>query len=517
MTPFDYQRVDLDRLRSGGYRALLNMSTGSGKTAETLFAFKESSADTALVIAPEQTHESAWIPTAHKLDLDIRVIGNSNKQKKSTLFDFEMGARGLYLVTPELFTRADISAWHGDFLAVDEAHKLATPGSKGQKKLSGFPSYTEEPMARRFDAALVLSGTLLRNRFELAWSHARTLWPHLDSRDEVAYSNYWLWMAARMDYTTIVTGFTWENTGIPLSVPYYQVKAQFPEDTRLKKGDGYWLVGKAKTAKKYYGESDPGRWLSEIPLHITHKKREFCCEFHPNGYLTIDEPTVIHKTISLAPAQKRAIRDMESIMMTYLDDNPLVAEIPLTQKQRIRQMTLAVPSVNYVENDEGEEKAEVSFEMDAASPYLEELIDFLTNEVPDENVVVFTDSQKFASVVTHRLNAAGVSAFEFSGKTRKDRMEKASQFGNTYRVVVGVLSAIAEGLDGLQRVSSTEVWLNSGVDNTVNEQAEGRLFRTGQTRQVLRVYYHDDLGISEDKFAEGIERRLKLAQSLRTV
>lgn len=514
MKPYPYQAADVEKMKAMDYRALLSMSTGSGKTAISLFGIKESGARNTLVIAPDQTHVNTWIPTSEKiLGVTPRIIGNSNKAKRQALFDFETGAEGVFLVTPELFTRADISAWTGDFLVVDEAHRLATPKSSGQRRLSGYHVSDGTPASQRFAGLLLLSGTPLRNKFELAWSHARALKPSWNLRGQPAYDNFFGWQADRMDYTEIATGYEWIRIPKSASQSYAEMKQEFPEGTYLKRIDGDWHYGKAKTAKKYFGESEPGRWVKEMGCVLIHFKREDCgCGFHPNGYLTIDEPTVVHETITLAPKQKKAIKDLETQMIAWLDDNPLVAEIPLTKATRVRQMTLGVPTVTYDEDD----KMDVSFAVDCESPYLDKLVDFLTGEAADENVTVFTDSQRFAAVVTARLNEAGIPSFEFSGATRKTRDESLAEFGSKYRVVVGVLSAISEGVDSLQNVCKTEVWLNTSLDNTINEQGEGRLFRTGQTEQILRIYYHDDLGLSEGRFSEAVTSRLRLAQSLKT-
>lgn len=504
-TPFAYQSADLVTLEKAGYRALLNMGTGSGKTALSLFAARDAGATTTLIIAPEQTHESAWkATTPHILGHEARVIGNGKKATKEAMFDFRMGYPGTYLVTPELFTRADVEEWNGDLLIVDEAHKLGAPGKKGQIKLGGRGRNDEDPLAHRFEGALMLSGTPLRNRFEFAWSHSMALWPELGGKWGISHANFRQWQADRMDYTDVVTGVHWWE------VDWDRYKRP-PEGIWKKVIDGVPHFGQPKMAKSYYGEKNPGRWINEAPCVITHLKREACCEFHPNGYMDLDEPMVRRETIALAPAQKRAIKELEDHMMTWLDDNPLTVDIPLTKATRIRQFTLGVPTATY--DDEG--TADVFFAEDCVSPFYNRLEEFLLEEVPDENVVVFVDSQRFAEIVTKRLNRRGIPSFEFSGDTRSKRADMAAEFGSKYRVVVGVLAAIAEGFDGLQKVSQTEVWLSRSTDETINEQAAGRLDRIGQKTQVYRLILQDDLGLAEGKYTEAIEKRLQLNRSLR--
>ena len=94
-------------------------------------------------------------------------------------------------------------------------------------------------------------------------------------------------------------------------------------------------------------------------------------------------------------------------------------------------------------------------------------------------------------------------------------MSNAEQFGTKYRVVVGVIAAIAEGFDGLQKVSNNEVWLSSSTDETLNEQGRGRNDRIGQRKQVFRLELVDDLGLADARYSTALEKRLVLNRSLR--
>lgn len=493
-TPYPDQVADLETMRKHNYTGLFNIQTGGAKTLRTCMSIKDSGASTSLIVAPAQTMATAWAPTIGEfVGVEAREIGNSSKAKRSALIDFELGIPGVYMVTPQLLARTDTSLWRGEFLALDESHTVMTPGSKSQRVLSGMtPTEHENSVSRRFEAIVAASGTLLRNRFTMAWSYGRTLWPELDARDLPSYSNYYVWAKDRMTTRTVYTA----------------------------QKDRY---GNTKTATEYLAEAEPGRWINEVPNVITHLKREQCCSFHPpvqrkdgswtnGGFLSADEPTVIHETVPLVPEQKKAIREMETHLMTYLNDNPLIAELPMTKAQRIRQMVLGVPTVTYRGED-----MEVGFDTDCKSPFFDRVVDLLNNEIEEETCLIFVESQKFAEVVTTRLNAMGVKAFEYSGKTKNVRDANVEQFGSKYRVMVAVLAAANSGIDSLQKVCANEIWLESSLDETVNEQARGRLDRIGQTRQVMRWMLHDDLGLSEGRYGDAIEKRLQLAKSLRKV
>jgi hypothetical protein len=45
---------------------------------------------------------------------------------------------------------------------------------------------------------------------------------------------------------------------------------------------------------------------------------------------------------------------------------------------------------------------------------------------------------------------------------------------------------VAEGVDGLQLQSNTEIWLSVSDNRLLNSQAKGRLSRQGQTKTVQR-------------------------------
>src|SRR5690625_2938681 len=130
ITPYEWQLEDQRVLADNNYNALLNIEPGGGKTVSGSLAIANSSPEVTLIIAPQSTHTSAWAPTVEEISgQKPRVIGNSNKTQREAMTEFELGFPGVYLITPQLFTRSDVSLWAGDVLIVDEVHLLANPGS----------------------------------------------------------------------------------------------------------------------------------------------------------------------------------------------------------------------------------------------------------------------------------------------------------------------------------------------------------------------------------------------------
>lgn len=487
-TPWDWQEADQEYLAASNYVTLAAIETGGGKSALGAFAIKNSGAETTLIIAPESTHESAWIPTVEAVTgITPRVLHNRNKAGKAAFADFEWQQPGVYLITPQLFTRSDVSQWAGDLVLVDEIHLLGNPGKQGQRKLSGYDR-RDDPINQRFPMRIALSGTPFRNKFENSWSVMRFLWPELNKSGEIAYENHYMWKYQRMTNKEIVTGRDAE--------------------------------GNLTRAKEWLTEREPGLLISQAPSVIQHFRRRKCCEYHPQGFLPVAEPTVTYKSYDLTAKQKTAMKQLEEMNLAWLDEHPLVTEFPFTKLLRMRQLVLGEPTVTWTEevNDEGElEKVmHLDFDLDCKSPALDKLFEILEMLDEGEPVVVYMESQKFARVVTHRLNAAGYSAFEFSGRVpKKERAENFKNFGKPggHQVLVGVLSSFATGTDGAQRVSSTEIWLERSLDVTTNTQAEARLDRMGGAKQVQRFLVQDSEGFSAGRLGKEIERRLEIRRT----
>lgn len=479
MILYPYQREDVDGLAENGYVGLLALEPGGGKTFEAATAIKESGAKVTLVIAPKSTHESAWIKDLAKLGLTGRIIGNGNKSQKAAMNDFFWGVSGVYLVTPQLVTRSDVSMWSGDMLVVDEAHQTVTKDSKIQKTLSG-----RNGLNTRFPMRVALSGTPIRQDVANGWGLARLLWPELDQPGQVADAKFWRWAALRLEEKTVYTNQR-----------------------------DQW--GNPKTVKQFTGEKTPGALFAEMPYVRIHKRREKCCEHHPNGFLSVEAPQEIYRTVELTAAQKRNISDMESFMMTYLEENLMAVDIPLTQKQRIRQMTLgeATSRAYMGTNSKGEEveKYTLEFSDDCKSPFLDEVLHILGNLPEGEPVVVYLESQRFAEVAVKRLNEAGYAAQEYSGKRKAD----LKKFGEDYQVLVGVISAVGVGTDGIQKVCSTEIWIEQPVSLTALKQAQARADRLGAKAQVQRYILLDSEGVQEGRVEDLILKKRQVDETVR--
>lgn len=219
--------------------------------------------------------------------------------------------------------------------------------------------------------------------------------------------------------------------------------------------------------KDFSGERSPGMVRRGAPSYWEVSQAEANPEL---------PGVIIHRVeVELSRAQRKAYDDLEQKALTFLGDYPLALSIPMELDMRLRQMTLGVPSFN--------EDGAVDYREDCKSSKLDAMMDIIADLPEDEPVVVWVHSQKFIKAALYRLKKSGIEAIEVSGKSRGDF--QAMIDGNV-RVIVAQHEAMSEGVDGLQRVCHTEIWLSQSNSLVINEQATGRLNRQGQTTAVNR-------------------------------
>ena len=133
----------------------------------------------------------------------------------------------------------------------------------------------------------------------------------------------------------------------------------------------------------------------------------------------------------------------------------------------------------------------VDFDVNCKSSKLDAVVGLL-DDLVGEQVVIATDSAKFAKVV-----AARVGGFAWTGDTSQAEREEAKHkfMERDLRIIVATQAAISEGTDGLQRVCRVLIELSQSDSPILNQQMVGRLNRTGQDRRVVvyRVMARDTL------------------------
>lgn len=455
LIPYPYQERDIEFLVSKDGTGIVATQVGGGKTLIAIEVAKRLNTKTNLVIAPKGTHKRAWHRTIIRQipNADVRYI-NSTPIGVQAFDDLNAGVAGWYLITPEFFRRFH---WHGvkPALAVfDEIHRASNRQSKTAKML-----HTLKAQRR-----LGLSGTIAGNKIEGFWSVLKWIYP------EIAGRSFWAWV----------------NQYCKTQTDYFA---------------GVVVVGEKK----------PGIIVSQIPAYIRHLKRERCCDFHQEG-MDADLPNVVsmERVVQLSAEQKKIYKKMEQDLFVWLGENPLVTEVPVATRIRLRQITLGVPSID--------ENGQVVFAEDCKSSKIDELYSIIGDHPEGEPMLILTHSQKFASVVTKRLSKDGYSAFEWSGVASQKERDKALEefIAGEIQFIVAVIAAIGEGTDGLQERCSTVVWLSKDDNRLLNEQAAGRLDRQGQKKAVVSYDIIAENTYDEGQLSKLVKDQLAMNASLRS-
>lgn len=461
--------------------ALLASDMGLGKTRTALMFVRAFQARCVLIVVPLQTMED-WEKTAgvEYPNLPVHTI-NSSEPGKKAMTNFQWRVDGIYLIThqyweskawvktlkkkrrkddPDEYYKVDSGIWGGDgyTLIFDESHRTANWESETFKALMNLSPNVFK---------LAMSGTFMGDRFDGAYGATRWLWPH---RIDILPANVYAWRKI------------WALT----------------EYDRFKPRN-----------EKVVGEKEEGAFVSALPCYIRMES---------------DQPPAIEHTIEveLYPEQRRVYDELDDAMVAWILNEPLTAEYSITKLARQRQTALAMPSLTF--DEETGELLDVSFEDDAESAKIDALFREIDGkgELGDlmvgQTALILTDSQKFARVLTQRLNDRyGYVAREWSGKvTRKARKEVKQKFlDGEIQYIVGVQSAMGTGTDGLQKATHLVAFMSRAHRRIDNEQGIARVNRKGQTEQVHVISFIATDTVDTGQLSKQLEAAIKTAKSMR--
>jgi superfamily II DNA or RNA helicase len=454
--------------------ALVTSAPGAGKTLVGVEVAKRLKAKVILIIAPQSTLFGSWGRTVARQGLATEVkllVGTAAGKKNFEALRWR--TPGVYVTTWQWFARQKWGSIEPDMVIADEIHMAASFGNVTQQRLTGHGNSKGLHAKYR----LGLSGTPIRNKFENAWTIARWIEPAKMPLP------FWTWRLRSCE--TVYDRF-------------------------------------APQQRKVVGELHPGELFNSLTCYIQHLQREKCCKFHPKGFLAhLPAPLHIERTIQMTPAQAKFYKEMERALASSLESPdetgkvPVVVELPIEARSMLRMCSLALPVV-WFEDVDGAPKARLKFEDDAPSPKLDALIEDLPG-YEGKHTLVLTHSKRFAKVAVDRLAKEGYTVEGWHGDITKVKRDKILINFTTGKVdiIVGVISAMGTGTDGLQEVCYNVSWLSRDDDTSNNIQGIGRLDRLGQSKQVVTRDYNSAETIDVGLFSKDLERILSLNRSLR--
>lgn len=254
---------------------------------------------------------------------------------------------------------------------------------------------------------------------------------------------------------------------------------------------------------KLYGEEKwPGRVRATTPCWVSVTRQEALPE--------LADVDIRRVSATMTRDQTRIYRAWRDKAIAWLDDHPVAVNLPVVLDTRLQQATLAQPTVMNLETRTGGEREVVTFDREARSGKIDALLDIL-QDLGDERVIVFTHSRKFLVPLRWRLEKAGYRVEQVSGDDHEGWRTFRDDHG--VQILLAVVSAIAEGVDGLQTDCNTEIWLSRDSSLVINEQAQGRLHRSGQKRGVVRYLVQCPGTIDDTVVGRLAERHRALTES----
>ncbi len=433
-----------------------------------------------LVICPVSTFDS-WRDTLEDHAPHLPVFDVNTKTYASALKQWQdPEATGVWLIGREWFSTATTDLWHKkevfqqgklrkvddkdkppkraakwswrkygklfDVIVYDEAHAASNRNSQNSASLRQI-----EP--KRLKVAM--SATYQGDKFQGAWAVCRWLWK--DQTHE--------------DGTPIVDGSFWRWANQWAIVEFSAF---------------------AEGGKQVGAERNPGAFVKSLPCYTRT--------------VTAKKPYQIYRCpLQLGPVQAQQYNSMRDTSIAWLNDHPLVADLPIVQKTRLRQMLLGTIDLS--------DEDEVVFPEDTESVKFEALLKIIERE-PGEKILVFVDSKKIPPIFADRLNQQGLKAAHWTGGVSKVRRAKIKErFMLPYddpdavNFLVASTTSISDGTNGLQWVCHTEVWLSKAMSGIKNEQAEGRLNRRGQEAERITRYELFVPGTADDEDYERNARK----------
>lgn len=444
LTPTPEQEAAIQRMVSEPTRAVLQGSElGTGKSLMTAEVVKRLDLPVNLITAPLHTRDGWERAFNTQLDAEIRFVNRNTKAGKQAFADLEWGIPGNYFMGRELARLVDWSEIPLGFWAADESHSFSNNRSKGFK--------AHQKM--RTDFKVLQSATFFGSSFEGAWAPARILWPELDGRGQVADISYYRWLAERCE----------------------------TEYDRF-----------APNHKRVIGEKEPGRFVSELPCYVSIKSD-----------LPEIEPIPVY--YDLSPKQQKLYRQMEEEGVAWLrNEGGLAADLPITQRIRLREITLAEVAMNA--------DGEIFYPDDAHSSLLDVVREML-GDLIGEQVVMGTHSAKFARFAATKVPGA----FAWTGDVKQDErdVQKERFISGNIDHIIATHAAAAEGLDGWQHASHVLFELSQSDSLIAGIQFRGRLNRSGQSKRVVSYQFRARGTIDDPQAETLLSRELAMRQSVR--
>lgn len=449
-----FQLDTLAFLDNAGGRAVVADPMGARKTGTVLAWCERADVERVLIIAPASVH-GHWAREAARFAPKFEHVERGRGDKDHRAQALEIAALcspSIYITTYESakLDQRVIEKAGFDCVVFDEGHKL-----KGRRTQVALMANA----LAKTQHCIIVTGTPVLN-------HAAELWQYLHMLRPKDYRAFWTWVL--------------EN---------------FRVEERRFRGNRF--------PTRIIHDWKPGRLVRVQEQVGTYFIQRDIKDLFPNA-AWIDEAEHVSVNVELSPGERKAYDQLVKHHWTEIEGREIVTGGALDLTTRLGQLISSWTAL-------GAEKA--GSKVLAAAELIQNLVE------RDERVLVLVKYKETMEVLMSALLAKKLSTVVYYGDLSQDvRDRNLAAFCSTAEshpdVMIGTLDSLSEGVDGMQHVASNIVMLDRHWVPAKNDQAIGRLRRSGQLKRVT-VYHVFAEGTIDETITAACLRKQNVVELLR--
>jgi SNF2 family DNA or RNA helicase len=281
---------------------------------------------------------------------------------------------------------------------------------------------------------------------------------------------------------------------------------------------------------RFLGIDDDGNEIHQIHKRVTGMRQDRLAEFHAliapfymrrlkEDVLDLPEKVFSPVHVTLYAGQQKVYDQLKREFIAWIgehEDEELRINRMFVFAQLVRLQQAALASLMFSDTGKVDRfsKPIKKVALREPSAKLDAFIDWASDV--SSPVVVFSQSRGMIDLTAARLDAAGARVGVYTGGTPdKVRQQIIDNFSaGKLDFFLGTIKAGGEGVDGLQRASSTMVFFDRAWGPFRNKQAEDRLHREGQKSSVQIVDFYAPKTVDAKVRATNIRKWRDLRQIL---
>jgi SNF2 family DNA or RNA helicase len=447
----DFQVDTLRFLDHSRGRAVVADPMGSRKTGTVLAWLEDQSIEKVLVVAPSSVHGHWFREATRFAPRFVHLHGAGTAKQRAAALNHNDTDPQIYLTTYESMKQDQYAIERANFDCVVFDEGHRLKGRRTQVALCAN-SVTKKP------AHLILvTGTPVLN-------HAAELWQYLHMIAPKVYTAFW----------------TWAETHYVIEVRYFRGN-RFPTRVIHDFREGHEEIVRNQIA----------------PFFI---QRDIA-DLFPNAPW-VEEPEHVEMPVELSAGERKLYDNLVKHKWGVLGAREIVTKNSLDLTTRLTQISSDWGTL--VPDEDMGTKAKATVEL---------CMDLLER---DEPVLIFAKYKATVERIKLALIAKHVYAVDYHGdRSPQERDIAVNLFKNDKaKVIVGTLDSLSEGVDGLQELCANIIMVDRHWTPAKNDQAIGRLRRSGQVRRVT-VYHIFAEGTIDETITAACLRKTNVIQMLK--